>query len=146
MKPLTPLALAATASLAATVAGANDSTSELAAGGLVLTKSAAIEMRSEDLYISESRVRVRYSFVNTTPAPITTTVAFPLPDITTNGYDDVFAVPVDSATDFLSFSTLVDGKPVKMQIEQDRPSHAQCSRRRLPLRPHPLPVSDRRPA
>lgn len=110
-----PLALAA---LAAAPAGANDSTSELAAGGLVLTKSAAIEMRSEDLYISEARVRVRYSFVNTTPAPITVTVAFPLPNITTNGYDDMFSVPVDSATDFLGFSTLVDGQPVKMQLEQ----------------------------
>ena len=37
-------------------AGANDSTAGLAAGGLVLTKSADIEMRSEDLYLSQKQV------------------------------------------------------------------------------------------
>jgi hypothetical protein len=99
-------------------ARANDSTAGLAAGGLVLTKSADIEMKSEDLYISAKLVRVRYSFVNTSPKDLTVTVAFPLPDINANGYDDNMDVPVDSATNFLGFTTLVDGKPVKMQVEQ----------------------------
>jgi len=48
---------------------ANDSTAELAAGGLVLTRTDAIEMRSEDLFISEEAVQVRYVFVNTSGAP-----------------------------------------------------------------------------
>jgi hypothetical protein len=74
-------------------AHANDSTAGLAAGGLVLTKSADIEMRSEDLYISEKLVRVRYSFVNSSPKDLTVTVAFPLPDIDINGYDDNVDVP-----------------------------------------------------
>ncbi|RYF94972.1 MAG: DUF4424 domain-containing protein, partial [Caulobacteraceae bacterium] len=39
---------------------ANDSTAELAAGGLVLKKTDSIEMRSEDLYISQKEVVVRY--------------------------------------------------------------------------------------
>ena len=97
---------------------ANDSTAGLAAGGLVLTKSADIEMRSEDLYISEKLVRVRYSFVNSSPKDVTVTVAFPLPDIDINGYDDNVDVPVQNATNFLGFTTLVDGRPVKMQVEQ----------------------------
>lgn len=99
-------------------ARANDSTAGLAAGGLVLTKSADIEMRSEDLYISKEAVRVAYSFVNTSPKDLTVTVAFPLPDIDINGYDDNIDLPVESATDFLGFTTLVEGKPVKMQVEQ----------------------------
>eukprot|EP01035_Chromulina_nebulosa_P002425 gene2425-3273_t len=48
---------------------ANDSTAELAAGGLVLTKTDAIEMRSEDLFISAEAVRVRYVFINTSGKP-----------------------------------------------------------------------------
>src|ERR1700689_3490485 len=79
-------------------APANDSTAGLAAGGLVLTKSADIEMRSEDLYISEKLVRVRYSFVNSSPKDVTVTVAFPLPDIDINGYDDNVDIPVENAT------------------------------------------------
>ena len=99
-------------------AGANDSTAGLAAGGLVLTKSADIEMQSEDLSISDKQVKVRYSFLNTSSKDLTVTVAFPLPDIDANGYDDNMDVPVDSATNFLGFVTLVDGQPVKMQVEQ----------------------------
>src|SRR6185312_9937768 len=100
------------------LARANDSTAGLAAGGLVLTKSADIEMRSEDLYLSQKQVRVRYSFVNASPKDLTVTVAFPLPHIDINGYDDTVDIPVRSATNFLGFTTLVDGKPVKMQVEQ----------------------------
>ncbi|HLI66064.1 MAG TPA: DUF4424 domain-containing protein [Caulobacteraceae bacterium] len=112
------VALATAAVAAGGAARANDSTAGLAAGGLVLTKSADIEMRSEDLYISEKLVRVRYSFVNDAPNDVTVTVAFPLPDIDINGYDDTVDIPVDNATNFLGFTTLVNGTPVKMQVEQ----------------------------
>ena len=63
-------------------AAANDSTAHLAAGGLVLSRNDAIEMRSEDLFISMDEVRVRYRFHNRTGKDVTTLVAFPLPDIT----------------------------------------------------------------
>jgi hypothetical protein len=98
--------------------GANDSTAGLANGGLVLTKSADIEMQSEDLYISAKQVRVRYGFLNTSTKDITVTVAFPLPDVTTNGFDDNLAIPLDKFPDFVGFSTVVDGKPVTTQLEQ----------------------------
>src|ERR1700754_4711766 len=60
---------------------ANDSTAELATGGLVLTKTADIEMRSEDLFISPEEIRVTYHFFNRAPDDRTVTVAFPMPDI-----------------------------------------------------------------
>lgn len=67
------LALAAPAS-------ANDSTAERVAGGLVLTRSADIDMMSEDLFISAAEVRVRYVFRNRSAKPVETEIAFPMPD------------------------------------------------------------------
>ena len=99
-------------------AGANDSTAELATGGLVLTKTTAIEMKSEDLYISTKQVRVKYQFLNTTSQDVTVTVAFPMPDITVEGMDDNISVPTQDPVNILGFSTLVDGKPVAAQVEQ----------------------------
>ena len=61
-------------------AAANDSTAEHAAGGLVLTQSADIDMVSEDLFVSAGEVRVRYVFRNRSPRDIRTVVAFPMPD------------------------------------------------------------------
>jgi hypothetical protein len=99
-------------------AGANDSTAGLAAGGLVLTRSADIEMRSEKLYISDKQVRVDYQFFNASPRDVTVTVAFPMPDITVTSLDDNIAVPNPNSANILGFSTLVDGKPVSAQVEQ----------------------------
>src|SRR5579871_4486292 len=60
---------------------ANDSSSELAAGGIVLTKTDAIAMQREDLSLSPAEVRVRYEMRNDTGRPVTLRVAFPLPDV-----------------------------------------------------------------
>lgn len=115
-----PALLAALAVLAATPAWANDTSAELAAGGLVLTKSDSIEMRSEDLYISEQAVRVRYVFANTSGKDVTVRVAFPMPDI---GGPDFFqsdvSIPIqDAPANVLGFSTKVDGKLVRAEVEQ----------------------------
>lgn len=59
---------------------ANDSTAERVAGGLVLTRSADIDMVSEDLFISAAEVRVRYVFRNRSAKPVETLIAFPMPD------------------------------------------------------------------
>ncbi|MFI4975789.1 MAG: DUF4424 domain-containing protein [Caulobacterales bacterium] len=121
MKTVSTLALGATCAALLAIAppaGANDSSAELAAGGLVLTRNAAIEMRSEDLYISDKAVRVRYRFANTSAKDVTVTVAFPMPDITTNGVDDMLGVPTQNPANFLAFTTLVDGRPVTAQVEQ----------------------------
>ena len=93
---------------------ANDSTAEMALGGLTFTKSDAISMDSEDLYISRDRVRVKYRFTNTA-APIDTLVAFPLPDIPpgTEGDETTFwGDPVSG----LKFKTSIDGQPLALQL------------------------------
>lgn len=100
-------------------AWANDTSAELAAGGLVITKNDAIEMRSEDLFISREAVRVTYRFVNTSGRDATIRVAFPMPDI---GGPDMFksdvSVPVDAPANILAFATTADGKPVRTDLEQ----------------------------
>lgn len=97
---------------------ANDSTAELAAGGLVMTKSPAIEMRAEDLYISTKEVRVRYRFANTSARDVSVLVAFPMPDITTHGFDDTLSIPTQDPVNIMGFSTTVDGQPVAAKVDQ----------------------------
>src|SRR3954463_1123593 len=102
----------AAAWLVAAPADANDSTAETAAGGLVLTRSDAIDMVSEDLFVSAEQVRVRYVFRNRTAKAIRTTVAFPLPEVSlAEGEYRDFAVPH-------AFVPVIDGKPVRMAVER----------------------------
>ena len=64
-------------------ASANDSTAELATGGLILTKSDRHrDAVGGSLYVSPREIRVSYRFYNASPADVTTLVAFPMPDIT----------------------------------------------------------------
>ena len=102
---MTALALAAPAL-------ANDSTAEHAAGGLVLTRSADIDMLSEDLFISAGEVRVRYVFRNRSRREIRTTIAFPMPDrnLAEEREMDV-AYPAD-------FRTRANGRLVSMAVER----------------------------
>ena len=103
---------------AGSFAHANDSTAELTTGGLVLAKTAEIEMRSEDLAVSEKQIDVRYRFFNHAAQDVTATVAFPMPDIAWEGPDANIAVPDPDSPNFLDFHTFVDGKEVAAQNEQ----------------------------
>ena len=123
-------------------AGANDTTAQLAAGGLVLVRNDAVEMESEDLHISRSRVRVRYVFKNTSGKDVTLRVAFPMPAIGGPGFfqSDV-SIPVDAPANFLGFATQVDGRPVQSEIEQkawvgDTERTAWLVANQVPLAPH----------
>jgi hypothetical protein len=109
MKRLSPL-LAALA--IAAPAAANDSTAEHAAGGLVLTRTADIDMVSEDLFVSAAEVRVRYVFRNRSARDIRTVVAFPMPD-----RDLAQEREMDVAYPS-GFRTRVDGRPVAMKVER----------------------------
>ncbi len=107
------LSLAAVAGMIALApAEANDSAAALAIGGITLTKSEAIRMDSEDLFISQAAVRVKYRFTNASAQDIDTLVAFPLPDH--------IASPVTSIPDYaeLKFQTLIDGQPAKLDFVQ----------------------------
>jgi hypothetical protein len=108
----------ALAAWAAASALANDSSAELTTGGLVLAKSADIEMRSEDLSISAKEIVVRYRFFNRAAQDVTTTVAFPMPDIVWDGPDTNIAVPAPDSPNFLDFRTTIDGQPVVAGNEQ----------------------------
>lgn len=91
---------------------ANDSTAEHSAGGLILTRSADIDMVSEDLFVSANQVRVRYVFRNRSPSGVRTTIAFPMPDRDlAEERDRDVAYPSD-------FQTRVDGRPVAMAVER----------------------------
>lgn len=120
---------------------ANDSTAELATGGLILTKSDSIEMRSEDLHISPREIRVSYRFYNTSPHDVRTLVAFPMPDITVADAAVNIPLPSNDPQNLLGFSALVDGAPVKVNVVQkvlargvDRT--AELERMKVPLAPH----------
>src|SRR5262245_39073260 len=135
------LVVAALVRLPEPTLAANDSTAELATGGLVLSKSGDIEMRTEDLFISSRQIRVGYRFYNLSPEDVTCVVAFPMPDVTV--VDATTGVPIPSADphNLLGFETHVDGAPVKAQVVQkafargvDRT--ADLERLKVPLAPH----------
>jgi len=107
-----PAIVAAAALAGAGAALANDTTASTGAGGLVLEKTSAIIMASEDLYVSATRIRIRYVFRNVTAAPVTTIVAFPMPDRPmSDEYGGDVAFPS-------AFRTTVEGKPVKAMLER----------------------------
>jgi hypothetical protein len=103
----------------ACVAAANDSSAALGAGGITLTQSADVRMASEDLFISREEVRVNYAFVNESGAPITTRVAFPLPEANMEllSESDV-GWPTDNEANLIDFKVTVDGRAVKPQLEE----------------------------
>ena len=96
---------------------ANDTTAELRTGGLVFTKTADVEMRAEDLFVSEKEVRVAYRFFNASAQDVAVTVAFPMPDITIEENGNV-SIPLDTSDNFLGFSVLAGGVPVAAALEQ----------------------------
>jgi hypothetical protein len=93
-------------------AAANDSTAEHAAGGLVLTRTADIDMLSEDLFVSAGEVRVRYVFRNRSAKEVRTLVAFPMPD---RDLSEEREMDVAYPT---GFETRVDGRRVAMKVER----------------------------
>lgn len=105
------------ATIAPTQMRANDSTAELATGGLIFTRSPDIEMRSEDLFISMTEIRVQYRFFNHSSRDVITQVAFPMPDIPFGTGSDI-AIPTNDPENILGFSTTVNGSPVAALIER----------------------------
>lgn len=108
-----PLALAAPFLMVGGSASANDATAELGAGGLQLVYNPAIELRAEELYVSVEEIRVRYEFRNITDAPVTVTVAFPLPALESRADGEMMlALPAPDDPNFVGFELVVDGKPL----------------------------------
>jgi Domain of unknown function (DUF4424) len=98
---------------------ANDSTAELSAGGLQLVRTEAIQLVSEDLFVSADEVRVTYHFLNTADSPITTVVAFPLPPIDAVVPEEMNIVLPDSGSpNFVDFVVTVDRAAVTPSVEE----------------------------
>ncbi len=114
---LRSLAIAALVLAAAAPALANDSVAEIKTGGLVLTRTDAISMDSEELFISLDEIQVAYRFRNQTEEDVDTIVAFPMPDIQYNPYEGV-ALPDLKSDNFLGFSATIEGQPAAVQLEQ----------------------------
>ena len=79
---MTPKVLIAAAGLLClpAMAAANDSAAVMEAGGLRLVRDVPVEIVSEELYISPSRIDVNYVFRAADDAGVSTLVAFPLPE------------------------------------------------------------------
>jgi hypothetical protein len=97
---------------------ANDSSAELSVGGLTFTHDANVSLESEDLTITPETVTVRYRLINNGTAPVTLTVAFPLPDIDLSDPDSNLAIPSADPVNFVGFKTTIDGAPVNFDIRQ----------------------------
>jgi hypothetical protein len=109
---------------------ANDSSSLLAAGGLVLTKTDAISIQREDLSIAPAQIRVRYEMRNDRGTPVTLHVAFPSPELpveTPAGMDITDAngntiahminLPSLQRPNFLNFTVSADGSLLQPALE-----------------------------
>jgi hypothetical protein len=109
--------LTAALALSATPVFANDSIAELGTGGLILSRSDAVAMESEDLTISPDKVTVDYVFRNNTDKDVDAIVAFPMPDIEGNP-EEIPAIPEEQSDNFLGFEVTIDGVAAKPQLEQ----------------------------
>ncbi len=100
-------------------AGANDSSATLGAGGLRFISQPDVVMEAESLTLTPGLVTVRYVFRNVSRDDVKTLVAFPLPGIgAVDDFNTVILPVKDDPVDFVGMKTLVDGEPVKMQVEQ----------------------------
>lgn len=97
---------------------ANDSSAELATGGLVFVKNEHVEMQSEDLVVSAAEIRVRYRFFNKADRDVTVHVAFPMPEVKVDGPDQNISLPTEDPVNLLGFATRVNGRPVATAVEQ----------------------------
>ncbi|WP_188517987.1 DUF4424 domain-containing protein [Alsobacter metallidurans] len=111
-------ALAAALLAVASTAWANDSSYELAVGGLTFTTTSDVRLNTEILSISPEKVQVNYRFVNQAPTPVELQIAFPLPDIDLSDQDAILDVPAPGSPNFVGFKTLVDGAPVPFEVYQ----------------------------
>ena len=97
---------------------ANDGFGGLSATGLAFTRTDAVAMESEDLFIGLDRIRVAYSFRNLTDADVTGEVIFPLPPISLQYLQSSdFNLPEDREN-LVNFTATVAGAPVAVKIDR----------------------------
>jgi Domain of unknown function (DUF4424) len=107
------ICLAVFALFAVDPASANDSSAAVGLGGIELTKNNAISMDSEDLFLSQKRVTVKYRYTNHSNKDVETLISFPLPSIP-YGIDEYLGDAGYPDWNDLQFATLIDGKSAKL--------------------------------
>jgi hypothetical protein len=134
-------ALLLAAGLLCAPARANDSASELDAGGLILVPEPGIALAREDLSISLSRIDVAYVFRSQVNEPHTVRIAFPLPPIDGRLLSfSALKLPQPERANFVGFTVTVDGRPVEPELEErafvgEREVTDLLRRHGLPLNP-----------
>jgi Domain of unknown function (DUF4424) len=96
---------------------ANDTTAQVAAGGLIYVQNENVSMADEKLYISMEKVTVDYIFHNNSDKDVESLIAFPFPDVTGSG-DFMDGVPDTESDNFLDFQATQDGKPITLNLQQ----------------------------
>jgi hypothetical protein len=116
MRCLTPALLALAL---AQPAAANDGIGGLTATGLRFGQTDAVQMAEEDLFISQSEIRVSYLFRNITDQDVTGEVIFPLPPIQVAYpmYSDMNLPANPTRENLVNFSAVVDGQPVAVSTD-----------------------------
>lgn len=99
---------------------ANDTLSTLGLGGLEFKQTQDIRMEEEQLVISKDLITVAYKFKNNTNKDITERVAFPLPALTAEGYDDSDAIYniQPNKKNPINFKLTVNGQPKIFETER----------------------------
>ena len=108
-------ALILSAAVLAWPAHANDSEAAVSVGGIELVANKSISMDSEDLYISEKEVRVRYRYTNHSAKDQELTISFPLPPVRAADEGKYGYTALPDYTQ-LRFATTVNGQPARFQI------------------------------
>lgn len=94
-------------------AQANDSTGYLSTGGVAYIKNDKIAMQSEDLFVSQSKIRVAYQYKNLTDQDVTENILFPLPVVKNDMIDGDFA---DTAGLVESFKIVANGQSITPNV------------------------------
>lgn len=99
---------------------ANDGFGGLSATGLTFSRTEAVAMEEENLFIGIDRIAVDYVFRNLTDADVTGEVIFPLPPVGVwSSYESMMNLPEDlSSPDLVGFTATVDGQPVEVAIDR----------------------------
>ncbi len=92
---------------------ANESTQELALGGITLAKpsDAVVTIESVDIAISPENVVAKYRIVNNGPAPANVTLGFAMPDLDFSDPDVSYSISGSDPVNFVGLATKIAGKP-----------------------------------
>jgi hypothetical protein len=112
------LLLAMAASALATPALANAAISEFPAGGVVFKNAADIAIAREDLHLAIDKVTVHYDYTSDAKGTQHVTIGFPMPPVPIDGGPNTLGgdQTLDDPVNYLRFTALVNGKPVKTTL------------------------------